>query len=76
MKYYKITAITFHLEFGSQEKIFTLVANSVDEAIKELHKNKMVIQITKIDKITSYLVIRQIRRFRYLLRKKADLRFS
>lgn len=48
MNYYKITAITFHLEFGRLEKTFAIVAENVDAALKELHRNKMIIQVTKI----------------------------
>ena len=48
MNYYKITCLTFHLENGKVEKTFDLVAENVDEALKDLHKRIMIIQTLKI----------------------------
>ena len=61
--------------------VFFIAINTTKQS-RQHKKDSLFITIktynsdNKIDKITSYLVIRQIRRFRYLLRKKADLRFS
>ena len=61
--------------------VFFIAINTTKQS-RQHKKDSLFITIktynsdNKIDKITSYLVIRQIRRFRYLLRKKADLRVS